>query len=448
MWSVVSSGAVPAGERFDWFADMVSREVVPTAISSELRAGFRAEAAGLDLGELRMARLAYAPLRSRRTPALIRRSDPDQYQFAMVSKGTMSLSQHGNECGAGVGDLVLWDTSRPSDAMTPAQGGPGELVILQLSREQLPLRPHLIDRLLARRIPGGRGLAAMLSSFMGNLVHHGDQCAPAELRRLGAVVTDLAAACLAQQLDAQERLPAEVRARALLQRIHAFIEDNLGDPGLAPAVIAARHNISVRSLHQLFSDQPGPEGREGQEQESVNARIRRRRLERCRSDLARPDLRAHPVHVIAARWAFSGPAVFSRSFLGYGHPLDSSWKTSNGGIEMKKRIVQAFMATAAVATLGLMAAGPASAASAVCEGYTCTSGTVPANGNHQVCFSGTHTALAYWGRAELWDADTGVMVASFASNPTETKTRCVSGLYGQRYYEHGTGGFFYGRVWN
>ncbi|MFE7548837.1 hypothetical protein [Streptomyces gardneri] len=117
---------------------------------------------------------------------------------------------------------------------------------------------------------------------------------------------------------------------------------------------------------------------------------------------------------------------------------------------MKKRVVQAVTAAAAMLTFGLFTAAPASAASAVCEswGGVCTSGSVPANSNNQVCFSGTHKALAYWGRAELWDADTGVMVASFASNPRETKSRCVSGLYGQHYYERGTGGYFYGTVWN
>ncbi|MEU3725313.1 hypothetical protein [Streptomyces sp. NPDC031705] len=116
---------------------------------------------------------------------------------------------------------------------------------------------------------------------------------------------------------------------------------------------------------------------------------------------------------------------------------------------MKKRIIQAVMTATAVATFGLIAAGPASAASSVCEGpYTCTSGTVPANGNHEVCYSGTHTALAYWGRAELWDADTNVMVSSVPTSGWGTETRCVGGLYGQHYYERGTGGYFYGKVWN
>ncbi|WP_327133136.1 AraC family transcriptional regulator [Streptomyces sp. NBC_01343] len=304
MWSLVSSDELPAGERFDWFSDMVSRAVMPTSLKSERPADFTAEAAVLPLGEFSVSRLAYAPLRSRRTPALIRRGDPEQYQLAMVSKGAMLMSQHGNECSAEVGDLVFWDTSRPSDAVTPAGAGPGELVILQLPRSALPLSSRRLDRLLAQRIPGGSGMAAILGSFLSSLVDHGGQCRPGQLAHLGTVAVDLAAASLAQYLDAEEHLPAEVRTHALLQRIHAFVEHNLGDPELTPTAIAAHHSMSVRTLHQLF------QGRG----ESVQARIRRRRLERCRADLARRDLLAHPVYAIAARWGFSSPAVFSRSF--------------------------------------------------------------------------------------------------------------------------------------
>lgn len=235
MWSTVSSGGLPAGERFEWFSDLVSREVMPTVISSERPASFHAEAAVMELGELRVSRLAYSPLRSRRTPALIRRSDPEQYQLALVSAGAMSLAQHGNDCGAGVGDLVFWDTSRPSDARSPTgDDREQQLVILQLPRTVLPLRPRQLDRLLARRIAGGSGMTPVLASFMTSLVDYGDQCSPTQLRQLGTVAADLAAACLAQQLDTEEQLPAEVRQRALVQQIHTYIEHNLGDPQLNP----------------------------------------------------------------------------------------------------------------------------------------------------------------------------------------------------------------------
>jgi AraC-like DNA-binding protein len=295
MWSVVSSAGVPAGERFDWYAEVVSREVMPAVLSSERPADFQGEAAVLDLGDVKAARFALSPLRSLRTPALIRRGDPEQYQLALLRKGTTSMSQHRNDCTVGPGELLLWDTSRPSDNRMLASGGQVRATVLMLPRTALPLRTERLDRLLARRLPGGHGLAAIPARFMAALEDHGGGCEPEELRRLGSVAVDLATACLAQHLDCEGRLPAEVRARALLQRIHAFIEHNLGDPELTPSVIAARHSISVRTLHQLFRG----------ETESVQARIRR---------LARPEPGAHRVQAIAARWGFSGPVVFSRSF--------------------------------------------------------------------------------------------------------------------------------------
>ncbi|MCX5151813.1 MULTISPECIES: hypothetical protein [unclassified Streptomyces] len=118
---------------------------------------------------------------------------------------------------------------------------------------------------------------------------------------------------------------------------------------------------------------------------------------------------------------------------------------------MKKRFTQIVMTATAVAAFGLATAGTASAASASCSssgGTMCTSSSVAANGNHQVCFGGKHNALASWGRAELWDGDTGVMVGSIATNGYRWQQACTGGLYGQNYYLKGTGGFFYGEVWN
>lgn len=302
MWSVVSSRGLPPGERFDWFSDLTAREVMPTALSTDCAAGFEAEAAVLELGDVRVGRFAFSPLRSRRTPALVRRGDPEQYQLALIRRGTTCLTQHRNSSSAGAGDLLFWD-SRPYEGEMFADTGTVDLLLLQLPKNVLPLPARHLDSLLATRLPG-EGSAAVLAAFLRSLEAHAAQCSQRELRRLGSIAVDLAASSLAQSLDGERQLPAEVRAQALLRRIYAFIEHNLGDPDLTPSAIAAHHNISVRSLHQLFQEQ----------EEGVHSRIRRRRLEQSRAELARPGRGAGQVHVIAARWGFSGPAVFSRSF--------------------------------------------------------------------------------------------------------------------------------------
>ncbi|MGR4881548.1 helix-turn-helix domain-containing protein [Streptomyces sp. LARHCF249] len=304
MWTRVSAAAVPVADRFEWFNDLVASALIPTAIKSERSADFQAEAALLDLGALQVSTFAHSPLSSRRTPALIRRGDPEQYQLALITGGRWWMSHRGGDEEFGVGDMILWDTSRPQETVAHPGDGPNRSIILHLPKDALPLRPDRVDRLLGRRIATDSGMAAVLAQFISSLGEHGSACAPQELRRLGSVAVDLAAACLAHRLDAYGELPAEARERALRERIDAFIEHNLGDPQLAPGLIAAAHGISVRSLHALFR------GRE----ESVSAAVRRRRLERARADLARADLAGRPVHEIAARWCFTNAPAFSRAF--------------------------------------------------------------------------------------------------------------------------------------
>ncbi|WP_436757370.1 helix-turn-helix domain-containing protein [Streptosporangium sp. V21-05] len=92
--------------------------------------------------------------------------------------------------------------------------------------------------------------------------------------------------------------------QVFLMRVTAFIEQHLDDPGLSPSAIAAAHNVSVRYLHRLFQ----PQG------VGVAGWVRRRKLERCRADLADPSKRAVPVRLIGARWGFPNEAHFNRTF--------------------------------------------------------------------------------------------------------------------------------------
>ncbi|MET9606361.1 helix-turn-helix domain-containing protein [Streptomyces sp. NPDC006512] len=304
MRAELSSAAVPARDRFDWFTELIARSLAPTSIRCEEPESFRAEATLLDLGAVQVSAFSYSALRSRRTPTLIRQNDPEQYQLALVTGSPMWIAQRRGESGPVTGDLVLWDTSHPYEAGAPEEGGTVRAVVMQLPRAALPFRADRLDRLLAQRIPAGRGTGAVLAQFLGTVGAHADGCGERELGRLGTAAVDLATACLAERLDVYDDLPAEAREQVLLRQIDAFIDHNLGDPRLTPGMVAARHHISVRRLHLLFQGRP----------EGVAASIRRRRLEGSRADLLRPELLGRPVHAIAARWGFAGPAVFSRAF--------------------------------------------------------------------------------------------------------------------------------------
>ncbi|MFD7557357.1 helix-turn-helix domain-containing protein [Streptomyces sp. NPDC059835] len=305
MWTSASATAVPVADRFEWFSDVVASALIPTAIVSERHADFHAEASTLALGATRLSTFSHSPLHSRRTPALIRRGDPEQYQLALITGGRWWMSHSGADEEFGVGDMILWDTSRPQETVAHPGRGSSRSVIVHLPKDVLPLRPGRVDRLLGRRIAADRGTAAVLARFVASLAEHAAACTPRELGELGAAATDLAAACFAHRLDAYGELPVETRTRALRERIDAFIERHLGEPGLTPGTIAAAHGLSVRALHALFR---------AAGDETVAASVRRRRLTRCHADLTRPGMASRPVHEIAARWCFPNAAAFSRAF--------------------------------------------------------------------------------------------------------------------------------------
>ncbi|MFG2293956.1 helix-turn-helix domain-containing protein [Streptomyces sp. NPDC048603] len=315
MWTNISADDVPSRDLFDWFSDVVASELAPTALSTDRPDSFDAEVSALDLGALQVSKFRYSPLRSRRTPALIRRSDPQQYQLALVTSGKEWIAQRRNESALSAGDLVFWDSSHPWEAGVPDASGHVEAIVLQFPRSAIPLRPERLDAMLARPIPARTGMAAILAQFIVSLQSQGADCRPQDLARLGDIAVDLTAACLAQQTDAPQDLSPEARTRALRARINRFVEYNLGDPELTPRAVAEHHSVSLRTLYTLFASRDGsPELTGAGTGTGIAADIRRRRLERCRQDLATPELHNHTVQSIAARWGFTSATVFARAF--------------------------------------------------------------------------------------------------------------------------------------
>lgn len=304
---------LPIADRFEWWREQVAKDVAPTVSSSPCADDFRAVVTYAELGPVYLSVLSYPELRAVRTPAMIRRSDPERYGVTLVTRNGLWHAQRDGDCRVGAGDMLVFDSSQPYDTRVLSAGSTGGLVMLNVPKTALPLRQGQMNGLLAQRLPGDSGMNTVLAGYLDGLaatVSRGDVGEP-EMERLGELALHLTAATLAAQIDAEDRLSPEVRRRALLSRIEAHIELNLGDPALTPAEIAAHHHISAGYLHRIFRSH----------ELTVTAWIRHRRLERCRADLADPRLRSRPVHAVAARWGLRDAAHFSRAFrAAYGAP--------------------------------------------------------------------------------------------------------------------------------
>lgn len=319
---VIDTDDLPAAERLDAWRGVTSQSTVPTELHCDDSIAFRASMRATNLGATQLLGLTYSPLCSRRTPKLIRRSDPEQYVVALVRRGRQGIAQAGRAVVPDLGELILYCTSRPFEAKVLPDDPLAESLMVQVPRVLMPLSDNKVDRLLGMALPTTGGIGALLIRFMTHFASDTDPVHPVNRHRLGMVALDLVTALFAQHADDAASVPPETHQRVQFLRIQAFIRHHLGDLHLCPEDIAAAHHISVRTLHRIFQ-------RNGL---SVSAWIRHQRLEHARRDLIDPALLSTPVQVIAARWAFPDPTTFSRSFRNaYGVPPNTYRRHASSG---------------------------------------------------------------------------------------------------------------------
>jgi len=243
-----------------------------------------------------------------RTSGLIRRGSAELYRVVLAISGTPGLRQDGREARLRPGEFAIYDFARPYEL---AYDSAVQLAVFGFPRDLLALPADTARRLTAVPVPADQGTGALASPVFRRVVADLDSYAPTSAARLGTVLTDLVTAAVAERAEQADALRIESRERIMLLHVHAFIERHLGEADLSPGLVAAAHHVSVRQLHRLFEA----------EDTTVATWIRRRRLERCRRDLADPALDAVPVSTVAARWGLPDPAHFSRVFRrAYGLP--------------------------------------------------------------------------------------------------------------------------------
>ncbi|RLP88758.1 helix-turn-helix domain-containing protein [Micromonospora sp. BL4] len=303
----VDTTVLPPGERFGMWLDLVARTSAPLRIQSAHADDFAARADFIDLGAIQLVEYRYPSLDATRTRKLVSRSDPELYVLALTTGGVGTSSQDGRRSEILAGEFTFYDASRPHDVChhaTEPERDQATSIITLIPHAALPLPPQRMAALYGGRMSGSEGVGALLAQFLLQITGHPEQYHAADASRLGAVGLDLATTMLGRHLVAEDAVPTEVRRRALVTQVQAYVHRHLGDATLSPQTVADAHHISLRTLHRLFEA----------EEATVASYIRDLRLARCRRDLTDPALRTQPVQMIAARWGFADKAHFSRAF--------------------------------------------------------------------------------------------------------------------------------------
>ncbi|MDZ5602859.1 transcriptional regulator FeaR [Pseudomonas sp. RP23018S] len=264
----------------------------PSLFIGEVSAGSRA---GLPLACLRTN--AGRICRMGENPAL----DDDQHCFLVSQRaGHSTVMQGGEHVTLAPGDLLLMDSIGPCE-ITPR--GLIEHVSLALPREQV--RRHIRgDGPPFGKISATNTCGRMLHVLMDQLCKEGKD------RQEDAQGEALRSAFIALLDPGLERSGAGTCNASVLSSanlrgyVQQVIDESLPQPGLTPANLAGRLNISVRHLYRLFEE----------EGDSVCRYIQRARLTRSAQDLANPFHRSESITSIAYKWGFTDSAHFSRSF--------------------------------------------------------------------------------------------------------------------------------------
>lgn len=302
--TVLNTAHLPPTDRQMAWAETTGQALMATRISFLEPDRIEAQIQTMPLGPVQLTVMSYTPLSSRRTPRLIRQSDPEMYQIALTIAGQQSIEQARMYASIGPGDLLLYDSSRPFTAIAGPNPPGARAMLLQFPRRLLPLPEKAVAPLCGTVLPGRAGVGRLLCQMLTSLADTHADLTSADSTRLGTTAVDLAAALLAHHADRQTLIPAGSRQRALFEQISAYITTHLHDPGLTPGAIAAAHFISTRYLHRIFQ----------QHGATVADVIRQQRLARCRRDLADPSQRTVPIAAIAMRWGYPRPSDFTRAF--------------------------------------------------------------------------------------------------------------------------------------
>jgi len=291
---------VPSADRAEAFRVAMQEASVPCRVEHRTPAGrVRARMHLVPLGRTAVFTTDASPFRLVRTTRHVQRESPAVVAIAFQAAGHGEYPQLGHEQLVSGRDLMLVDLTAPYSFGCAVGGGSRSVMV---PHEQLALPVDVVRRAVPR----------LRASPLHDLVrtHLEEVCGRAEqlsgdpgAASLGTATAELVRALIVSAAgDARDR--GAVREETLLTRVRTYVGQNLTDPALTPATIAAAHNVSLRQLYRLFSDA-------GLSLEQV---VIGQRLELARVQLVSPAGRRRSIAATARACGFADASHFTRRF--------------------------------------------------------------------------------------------------------------------------------------
>lgn len=295
-----NSDTLPAATRMSAWNTLYSSQMNKVDFTPANSNDFAARLSLGKLGPIQFARMSTNRTQIERTRSHIAPSTPRLYSFLLQAQGSSVLNHCGHEAQLAEGDFVLCDSAAPHNFTIEDDS---KVVMLRIDAQTLKRHLPTPERFCGLHLSSDIGLTGAMSAMVDQL------CAKLETgftsiydERFANHLLEMLSMSYALGFEAQPDVSAVLRGRHA--EIVRFIEDNLRDPQLSPASIAAGLRISPRYLRTIFANTG----------EKVSSYIIRRRLEECAKQIRDPSWAGHSLTEIAFAWGFNSAAHFTRTF--------------------------------------------------------------------------------------------------------------------------------------
>lgn len=247
---------------------------------------------------LRLADIRFTPHSTRLMPGRASTEARNSFLVSWQIEGTSVVRQGGREAHIGPGELFFIDTSRPFEIETDDIWTRSVYLDSQFWREAFPAR----DCYTATALRCDVGMGHVCAELIDQLFPAASRQSPDILMRMAGSLVHLLAVSMLAELP--EPTTVSSGDELTLERIKAFLRENLSDPDLDCSAVAQHLNISARHVHHIFVKSGT----------TLMRWVWHERLKRIARDLGDPALLEKPVSAIAFDWGFSEAAHFSHRF--------------------------------------------------------------------------------------------------------------------------------------